>query len=70
MSILGTQPNEEFYAHSKEGSPPERWHGLEEHLATVAGKALILHNTEHDRLFFWVQQKDGKEVFNLWKSMK
>ena len=39
MSILGTQPNEEFYAHSKEGGPPEEWQELEEHLQKVAEMA-------------------------------
>jgi len=26
----------EFYAHSREGSPPEDWHPLEDHLNEVA----------------------------------
>jgi len=26
----------EFYAHSREGSPPEDWHKLEDHLKSVA----------------------------------
>jgi len=29
----------DFYAHSKEGSPPENWHSLEEHLDCVARRA-------------------------------
>ena len=27
---------DEFYAHSKEGKPPEEWHRLEDHLKNVA----------------------------------
>ena len=27
---------EEFYAHSREGRPPEEWHRLEDHLKRVA----------------------------------
>ena len=27
---------EEFYAHSREGRPPEEWHRLEDHLKAVA----------------------------------
>ncbi len=28
-----------YYAHSKEGAPPEEWQGLEAHLENVAGRA-------------------------------
>jgi CRISPR-associated endonuclease/helicase Cas3 len=30
---------DEFYAHSKEGTPPEEWHRLEDHLTRVAEMA-------------------------------
>ena len=29
----------EFYAHSREGKPPEEWHRLEDHLKKVAEMA-------------------------------
>jgi hypothetical protein len=29
----------EFYAHSKEGKPPEEWHRLEDHLVRAAEMA-------------------------------
>jgi len=28
--------NNQFYAHSKEGRPPEEWHCLKDHLKSVA----------------------------------
>jgi HD superfamily phosphohydrolase YqeK len=28
--------NKEYYAHSREGKPPEEWHNLEDHLNKVA----------------------------------
>jgi hypothetical protein len=31
----------EFYAHSLEGSPPEHWHSLEDHLKAVGKMARI-----------------------------
>ena len=30
---------DEFYAHSREGTPPEHWHRLEDHLKEVAKMA-------------------------------
>jgi hypothetical protein len=30
---------DEFYAHSREGKPPEDWHRLEDHLKAVADMA-------------------------------
>ena len=30
---------DEYYAHSKEGKPPDEWHRLEDHLKEVAQKA-------------------------------
>ena len=30
---------DEFYAHSREGKPPEEWHRLEDHLNAVAEMA-------------------------------
>jgi CRISPR-associated endonuclease/helicase Cas3 len=30
---------DEFYAHSREGKPPEEWHRLEDHLVKVAEMA-------------------------------
>ncbi len=30
---------DEFYAHSREGTPPEHWHRLEDHLKEVARMA-------------------------------
>ncbi len=34
----------EFYAHSREGEPPEHWHCLEDHLKKVAEKARTFAN--------------------------
>ncbi len=31
--------DDEFYAHSKEGAPPEDWHRLKDHLKEVAEMA-------------------------------
>lgn len=33
--------DEAFYAHSKDGEPPEKWQPLEEHLKNVAELARI-----------------------------
>ena len=30
---------DEFYAHSRDGKPPEEWHRLEDHLKAVAEMA-------------------------------
>ncbi len=30
---------DEFYAHSRDGRPPQDWHKLEDHLKNVAGMA-------------------------------
>ena len=34
----------EFYAHSQEGTPPEHWHRLEDHLKKVAETAQTFTN--------------------------
>lgn len=31
--------DEEYYAHSRDGRPPEEWHRLEDHLKSVAEMA-------------------------------
>ena len=35
---------DEFYAHSREGKPPEHWHRLEDHLNEVAEMARTFAN--------------------------
>ena len=35
---------DEFYAHSREGTPPEHWHRLEGHLNEVAKQAYVFAN--------------------------
>ena len=38
---------EEFYAHSREGKPPEEWHRLEDHLKAVAEMTQKFANEFH-----------------------
>jgi hypothetical protein len=44
----------EFYAHSREGKPPEEWHRLEDHLKEVAEMARGFANTFQPLLEFLV----------------
>ena len=37
----------EFYAHSRNGKPPEEWHRLEDHLKKVAEMARSFANDFH-----------------------
>jgi hypothetical protein len=39
----------QYYAHSKEGSPPEEWQPLEEHLENVAEMAAVSAHTARKR---------------------
>jgi len=38
---------DEFYAHSRDGKPPEEWHRLEDHLKSVVEIARSFANDFH-----------------------
>jgi hypothetical protein len=44
----------EYYAHSREGEPPEKWHRLEDHLKGVAKLACEFANDFDANLIFYV----------------
>ena len=43
----------EFYAHSREGKPPEEWQKLEDHLHAVAEKARDFASVFHSGDWAW-----------------
>ncbi|HBH86264.1 MAG TPA: hypothetical protein DDY17_01500 [Syntrophaceae bacterium] len=38
---MADQIEKRYYAHTKEGRPPEEWQALDEHLKSVAAMALL-----------------------------